>query len=342
MVATTQSLAPTGRDGVTKRELAEAAMRRSWFPVARIADLATPQTTTLLGVNLVVYRDGAGRVTVQSRRCPHRGGDLSIGQVKDDGIACSYHGWEFSSTNGTCTRVPSLPDQSKIPPKAAIPTYPAVERYGHVWTVLEDPITDMYDVEEWRELDLEWLAADPLDSPVGVAVSIENFRDVAHFPFVHQVSMGPSPEVVEPLDVKRDGISVWMDRELDAGEGDWAEDGNCLMRYRCVAPGLASITYHYEKLGRRIVAGFPAPISYEHVKIFWAVANEVGYKGASLEENLRIEEMVYLEDMPIVANLEPREVPWDGDVREYSVPADLFTLNYRRSFMELMSRVKQD
>ena len=47
---------------VTKRELAEAAMRRSWFPVARISDLDTPQRATLLGVKLVVYRDGQGRI----------------------------------------------------------------------------------------------------------------------------------------------------------------------------------------------------------------------------------------------------------------------------------------
>lgn len=327
---------------VTKRDLAEAAMRRSWFPVARIADLGTPQRATLLGEKLVVYRDGRGRVSVQSRRCPHRGGDLSIGEVHQESIACPYHGWEFASADGMCTRVPSLPDQSKIPPKAAIATYPAVEKYGHVWTVLEDPITEMYELPEWREVDLEWLAADPIDSPVGVGVSVENFRDVAHFPFVHQVSMGPSPEVVEPLDVRRDGLHTWMDRPLNAGTGEWAEDGNCMMRYHCVAPGLASITYDYDKLGRRVVAGFPSPVSYDHVTIFWAVANEVGYRGASLEECLRIEELVYLEDIPIVEHLEPREIPWDNDYQEYSAPADMFTLNYRRCFLELMNRVKGD
>ncbi|MCV7226670.1 aromatic ring-hydroxylating dioxygenase subunit alpha [Mycolicibacterium komossense] len=324
----------------TKRELAEAAMRRSWFPVARIADLDTPQQATLLGVKLVVYRGPSGVVSVQSRRCPHRGGDLSIGQVHESSIACPYHGWEFDSSHGGCSRIPSLADQSKIPPKAGIATYPAVLKYGHVWTVLEDPITEMYDLAEWRGIDLEWLAASPIDSPVGVGATIENFRDVAHFPFVHQVSMGPSPEVVEPLQVNRDGIDTWMDRPLDAGSGEWANDGNCMMRYHCVAPGLASITYDYEKLGRRVVAGFPSPISYEHVKIFWGVANEVGYRGESLEECLRLEEMVYLEDAPVVKDLDPREIPWDNEVHEFSVPADRFTLNYRRCFNELMGRLE--
>ncbi|BBZ25826.1 (2Fe-2S)-binding protein [Mycolicibacterium madagascariense] len=332
--------APTSAAPASKRELAEAAMRRSWFPVARIADLDTPQQATLLGVKLVVYRNRSGVVAVQSRRCPHRGGDLSIGRVHEESIGCPYHGWEFDSSTGACARVPSLADQSKIPPKAHLTTYPAVEKYGHVWTVLEDPITDMYDLPEWRGVDFQWLAADPIDSPVGVGVTIENFRDVAHFPFVHVVSMGPSPEVVEPLDVHRDGLDTWMDRPLDAGSGEWANDGNCMMRYHCVAPGLASITYDYEKLGRRIVAGFPSPISYEHVTIFWGVANEVGYRGESLQECLRLEEMVYLEDVPIVENLDPREIPWDNEVQEFSVPSDKFTLNYRRCFHELMGRVE--
>jgi phenylpropionate dioxygenase-like ring-hydroxylating dioxygenase large terminal subunit len=323
-----------------RRELAEAAMRRSWFPVARICDLDTPQRATLLGEKLVVYRDGTGRVAVQSRRCPHRGGDLSRGEVHAGSIGCPYHGWEFASADGTCSRIPSLADQSTIPPRAAVTSYPAVERYGHVWTVLEDPIRDVYEVQEWEGVDLEWLAADPIDSGVGVGISVENFRDVAHFPFVHKVSMGPTPEVVEPLQVTRDGLDVWMDRPLNAGTGEWAEDGDCMMRYRCAAPGFASITYHYEQLGRRVVAGFPSPVSYEQVKIFWGVANEVGFRGADLQECLRVEEMVYLEDIPVVEHVEPREIPWDGEFLELSVPADLFTLNYRRCFHDLMSRVQ--
>ncbi|MGW3507772.1 Rieske 2Fe-2S domain-containing protein [Streptomyces sp. NPDC000994] len=325
----------------TKRDQAERAMRHSWFPVARSADLETPQPAVLLGERLVVFRDGSGTARVTARRCPHRGADLSQGVVNNGSIGCPYHGWEFDGADGTCTRVPSLADQNRIPPKAAIRAYPAVERFGHVWTVLEEPVVELYDPAEWRDRDLVWLAADPLDSPTGVAAAIENFRDVAHFPFVHKVSMGPTPEVVEPLEVRRDGVDVFMERRLDASSGDWAAQGDCLMSYHCSAPGFASISYHYEQAGLRVVAGFPSPVSYEQVRIFWGVANERDFKGDSLEECLRVEEMVYLEDMPVVENLQPREVPWDAEVPEFSVPADLFTLNYRRAFGELMNRTER-
>lgn len=324
-----------------KKALAERVMRRSWFPVARSTDLSTPQQATLLGVNLVIFRRSDGEATVLPSRCPHRGGSLGLGEQHGQDIACSYHGWRFSGVDGTCTYIPSLPNQSAIPPKARVKVYPAVERYGHVWTVLEDPIAPMYDLEEWRSIELEWLAATPLESPTGVAVAIENFRDVAHFPFVHRATMGDVPEAVEPLDVRREGRDVWMDRKLSATEAEWQNGGDQMMRYHCVVPGLAAITFTSEKLGIRVVAGFPSPVAYDQVKIFWGVANERGYRGDTLVNNLDLEQRVYLEDLPIAAALEPREVPWDGEYEEFSVPSDLFTLNFRRAFQELMSHTAQ-
>ncbi|TDP91467.1 phenylpropionate dioxygenase-like ring-hydroxylating dioxygenase large terminal subunit [Leucobacter luti] len=336
--------AATSATQKSNRELIEQAMRHSWFPVARSADLTpggTPQPATLLGSQLVVYRDGQGRASVASRRCPHRGADLSLGKVHDASIGCPYHGWQYASGDGLCVRVPSIEDQSKIPPKAKLQVFPVEERYGLIWTALEEPIEPLYRLPEWEREEFTWLQADPLDSPVGVAVTVENFRDVAHFPFVHQVSMGPTPEVVEPLQVSREGSHVWMFRPLNAGTGEWAGDGDCEMQYHCVAPGLSSITYDYAKLGRRVVAGFPSPISFEHVKIFWGVANATEFTGAPIEENLRLEEMVYLEDIPIVENNHPREVPWDAEIEEFSAPADVFTLNYRRAFLDLARRTEE-
>ena len=328
-----------GRHLESMRARAEQAMRQSWFPVARSCDVGSPRAATLLGTRLVVYRAASGRPVVAERRCPHRGGDLSIGTVHGEDIACPYHGWRYSGGDGRCVLVPSLEDQAKIPRQAHIRTFPAVERFGHIWTVLEDPLAPLYDPPEWHDVEFVWLAADPISSPTGVAVAIENFRDVAHFPFVHRVSMGLTPWVVEPLDVRRAGLDVFMDRSLDAGSGEWGNQGNCVMRYHCTAPGFAGITYDYERLGKRVVAGFPAPISYEEVLIFWGVANEVTFRGDPIEECLRIEEMVYHEDVPVVAGLEPREVPWDHEYREVSVPSDSFTLNYRLAFKELMKRV---
>jgi phenylpropionate dioxygenase-like ring-hydroxylating dioxygenase large terminal subunit len=323
---------------ITERMRTELALRHQWFPVARSSDLSTPQAATLLGERLVVYRTAAGRAVVQSSRCPHRGADLSLGQVHGETIACPYHGWRYSGDTGRCAHVPSLEDQSKIPTKAGIRTLRSVERYAHVWAVWEDPVSEMYDFEEWHGTDFQWLAAATLDSPTGVAVAIENFADVAHFSFIHRGMMGATSPTIEPLNVRRNGLDVWMDRPLTSSEGEWAKDGNCMMHYHISAPGCIAITYDYEKLGKRIVAGFPSPMAYDHVRIFWAVANERGYRGANLEECLRIEDLLYREDLPTAASIWPREIDWDGEFIEFSVPSDLFTLNYRRAFREFVKR----
>lgn len=326
---------------ISQNQLAQQAMRHQWFPVARSMDLDKPQSATLLGEKLVVYRTASGQAVVQAARCPHRGADLALGEVHGENIACPYHGWQFSGQSGKCSHIPSLEDQSRIPNGAAIRTYAVQERYGHVWTALEEPRFDLYDLAEWHELDLEWAAAEPLDSPTGVAVAIENFGDVAHFAYIHRGMMGRMNPAVEPLQVRRDGLDIWMDRPLQSCEGEWANDGDCMMHYHIVAPGLVAITYDYEKLGKRIVAGFPCPESYEHVKIFWGVANDRDYQGENLQECLRLEELLYHEDLPVAATITPREIDWDGAHIEHSVPADLYTLSYRRAFREFIERGNQ-
>jgi phenylpropionate dioxygenase-like ring-hydroxylating dioxygenase large terminal subunit len=53
----------------------------------------------------------------------------------------------------------------------------------------------------------------------GPRAATENFRDVAHFPFVHRSTMGHIPQVVEPLDVERRGTEVFLTRVYNASGG---------------------------------------------------------------------------------------------------------------------------
>jgi hypothetical protein len=207
--------------------------------------------------------------------------------------------------------------------------------------VLEDPIAPIYDPEEWRDLNLAWMTGEPIDQPTGLGVAIENFADVAHFPFVHQGSMGPTLQAVESLDVRREGSDVYMLRQAPASDGAWGSQGPSTMLYHIIVPGFVSITYDHAEVGKRVVVGFPSPVAYENLKIFWAVANETTFAGDSLEQILKLETAVYLEDVPVVSCLLHREVPWDGEVKEISVPSDRFTLTYRRAMLDLIHQVAE-
>jgi nitrite reductase/ring-hydroxylating ferredoxin subunit len=108
-------------------------MQGGWYPVALADGLerGTSTGTRLFGRELVAWRDGAGTSHVWEDRCPHRGMRLSFGFVRDNHIACLYHGWQYD-TAAQCRYIPAHPDLA-VPNSIRVPTYASVERLGFVW-----------------------------------------------------------------------------------------------------------------------------------------------------------------------------------------------------------------
>ena len=65
---------------------------------------------------------------------------------------------------------------------------------------------------------------------------------------------------------------------------------------------------------------------------------ERGFQGTTLEEALASAKLIYDEDLRVLNSLRPREVPFSGGSPEVSVPADRYTLAYRRTFLEFVRR----
>jgi nitrite reductase/ring-hydroxylating ferredoxin subunit len=114
------------------------ASRAQWFPVAASHDLPFRHVyhAELLGQELAVWRADDGFVNVWENRCLHRGVRLSIGLNLGDSLKCQYHGWLYSSRTSGCTYIPAHPENA---PARLIcnKVFPAVERYGLVWSRLE-------------------------------------------------------------------------------------------------------------------------------------------------------------------------------------------------------------
>src|SRR5262245_35433854 len=110
-------------------------LAKHWYPVAlaREVDASRPVAAMLLDEPLVVYRSGE-EVVVANDLCPHRGVPLSLGKHDDTGVRCAYHGLHFGA-GGRCDHIPAHPG-SDIPARLHLRTYPAVERYGLIWTCL--------------------------------------------------------------------------------------------------------------------------------------------------------------------------------------------------------------
>lgn len=328
----------------------EHALRRAWFPVARVEDVTAPRCVTLLGERLAVYLTEDGKPRVVQDRCAHRGAALSGGEVEGDLIVCPYHGWQWDGADGRCRHVPSLSNGAGIPSKAVIATHAAALRWGLVWCCLDEPAVPLPDPSELDGLRWSYGQGRPMRVAAGIRNATENFRDVAHFPFVHRSTMGDMPRAVEPLDVERDGLSVRMTRSYDASGGEeamWHE--GMRFHYHAIAPAFVSLVMERGDGHKRILLNAPSPHTApttpaadgrHHSTIFWVEGLEEGFDGLSLEECLEAEATVYEEDNPILDRLEPSEAPLDAGEQVHT-PADRYTLEYRRAFADFVRQASR-
>jgi phenylpropionate dioxygenase-like ring-hydroxylating dioxygenase large terminal subunit len=320
----------------------ECALRRAWFPVARVNDLHEPRRVALLGETLVVYLTDRNEPRVASDRCAHRGASLADGHVAGDRIVCPYHGWQWRGDDGKCMHIPSLGETAGIPPKAVIATHHAEERWGLVWCCLDDPAVELPSPEVLEGVEWTHGTGRPMSVAAGPRAATENFRDVAHFPFVHGSTMGHIPRVVEPLDVERRGTEVFLTRVYNASggnEGMWQQ--RMTFSYHAVAPCFVCLRIEHESAGVRFLLNAPSPHTAPtqpgrpQTTIFWVEGITPDFTEMTLEQVLEAEALVYEEDNPILDRIEPGEAPLDP-ADQVHTPADRHTLEYRRAFIKFV------
>lgn len=168
-------------------------MRRYWQPAALVEELDGPRpvkAVRLLGEDLVLFRDEAGRYGLVDRHCCHRGADLCFGRLEDGGLRCPFHGWLFD-VDGTCLEQPAEPADSNFHRKVKQPSYPCTERNGVVFAYLGPgdppalPVLDAFNAPDAHSfafkglLECNWLQA----LEVGI--------DPAHASYLHRFFEDP-------------------------------------------------------------------------------------------------------------------------------------------------------
>jgi phenylpropionate dioxygenase-like ring-hydroxylating dioxygenase large terminal subunit len=170
-------------------------LRQYWMPAALSDELmgARPVVpVTLMGENLVLFRNESGALGLIGRHCPHRGADMCFGRLEDNGLRCPFHGWHFD-VNGACVEQPAEPEGSKMFEQVSTTAYPVVERGGIVWAFMgqgdapEFPDFDCFRAPESHVFafkglwDCNWLQA----LEVGI--------DPAHASFLHRFLQDEDP-----------------------------------------------------------------------------------------------------------------------------------------------------
>ena len=82
-------------------------LRCYWYPIAAATELTRHPTkqVRMLGEDLVLYRDGCGKLGLIGAYCAHRRAGMVYGIPESDGIRCPYHGWKYNA-EGRCTEQP--------------------------------------------------------------------------------------------------------------------------------------------------------------------------------------------------------------------------------------------
>jgi len=114
-------------------------LRRYWHPVDVSSKVTTtPKKIRILGEDLIIFRDAAGRPGLLEPHCVHRGTSLYYGKVDEAGIRCCYHGWQFD-VEGRCISQPGEPQDGLTRHNIRQPWYPLEERYGLVFAYMGPP-----------------------------------------------------------------------------------------------------------------------------------------------------------------------------------------------------------
>jgi phenylpropionate dioxygenase-like ring-hydroxylating dioxygenase large terminal subunit len=108
--------------------------REYWYPAVEARQVGSkPVHLVMLGDDLVLFRDKAGKVVALSDWCPHRGARLSLGLCEFEGtVTCPYHGYVFDGTGQCVAGLIERPD-SPFVGKLRARAYPTEERFGIVF-----------------------------------------------------------------------------------------------------------------------------------------------------------------------------------------------------------------
>lgn len=163
-------------------------LKNSWFiacPSSRLVE-KQPRSVELFGEPVVVYRDAQGKPHALEDRCCHRGVQLSLGRITQEGhIACGYHGWEYDGS-GRCVHVPSLCGGMAIPKAFQVRSFPCIEQDSYVWVWMGDEAPSPSAPEPIRNLGLHPWRQGTVQAACCAEFLAENILDSSHVPFVHK------------------------------------------------------------------------------------------------------------------------------------------------------------
>lgn len=219
------------------------------------------------------------------------------------------------------------------------PALPVREKYGCVWTTLGQPNKEVFDIAEAAETDRRFVPCGWVKMRASGLRVVENFLDMAHFPFVHADILGSEPHTEVPgylSEIRRDVDEVWATNctffqpRIAATE---SEGAFVQLTYRVPTPFVVMLYRVCPTAPDRLdaIALFIHPIEEDLCR-----AQPVMYLVDSASTQtalLNFEQVIFLQDRIIVENQRPLLLPLEPR-QEIPTRADSSSVAYRRWLKE--------
>lgn len=210
-----------------------------------------------------------------------------------------------------------------------------IERFGHLWTSLGTPSKDLFTIPE---------AAQPGRVLVDVGVvrvkcsplrAVENFLDIAHFPFVHTDILGAEPHTeVEnyKVEIREEEDEVWATKvKFFQPQAAKSAEGGITTEYMYRVP-LPTCSVLYKTCPPRpgewdVICLFVQPLTEELCDVWpWMALFD---DETSMTDMIHFQQLIFVQDRSILENQLPRLLPLDPGM-EIPTRADMTSVAYRR------------
>lgn len=215
--------------------------------------------------------------------------------------------------------------------------------YGHLWTTLGNPARPIFDLPEASEPDRRPVHCGAVRVRASGLRLVENFLDLAHFPYVHTGILGTEekPEVAKyEVEQRRDVDELWATKcEFFQPRAAASSDEGQISRYmyRVVSPFNVMLYKTPPTAPDRwdVIALFVQPVE-EALSIAHPYMLLIDDTSTDAEL-IGFQQMIFLQDKIVLENQRPLLVPLQPG-RETPTRADLSSVLYRRWLKEKQLR----
>ena len=216
---------------------------------------------------------------------------------------------------------------------------PTRQRYGCLWTTLGTPATDLLPVPEADETDRRVIVCGAISVKTSGLRIVENFLDMAHFPFVHTDILGAEPhtEVMQyTTEIRRDVDEVWATNcQFFQPQAALSATGGIMTQYMYrVANPFATILYKTcPNAANRwdVICLFVQPLDPDRCRahpIMFLIDDT-----SAQTDLVHFQQLIFLQDRIILENQRPRLLPLEPRA-ETPTRADATSIAYRRWLKE--------